>query len=149
MQSALTGAGAPSELQNKALHPLQLCKKRIDNTDSIPQIISEQTEAETHEDDAYEQINRHIEFQRKKEPEKPIDKPVTNSGQDKDTSGKIAEPIVVVPTPKRTVTISPADIASQVDSTFIETEAQVEQYLNRIRIELLKAVKAGDRVRIK
>jgi hypothetical protein len=34
-------------------------------------------------------------------------------------------------------------------SSFIETEAQVDQYLSRIRDELLKAIQAGDRVRIK
>jgi hypothetical protein len=32
---------------------------------------------------------------------------------------------------------------------FRETEAQADQYLSRIREELLKAIKAGDRVRIK
>ena len=47
VQSALTEASAPLELQNQALHPLQLCKKRIDNTESIPQITSEQAEAES------------------------------------------------------------------------------------------------------
>jgi hypothetical protein len=90
VQSALTEAGAPPELQNKALHPLQLCKKRIDNTDSIPQIISEQSEAVTHEDDAYELINRHIEFQRKKEPVKPPEPPVNDlgKGKGKKLSGK-------------------------------------------------------------
>jgi len=148
VQSALTEAGAPPELQNKALHPLQLCKKRIDNTDSIPQLNSEQAEVESYVDDAYEQINLYIDSQRKKEPEKPPEPPVAKPGQDEVTVGKIAEP-PVVPAPKRTVTISPANIANLGNSTFIETEAQVEQYLNRIRIELLKAVKAGDRVRIK
>jgi hypothetical protein len=34
-------------------------------------------------------------------------------------------------------------------SSFIETEAQADQYLSRIRDELLKAIQAGDRVRIK
>jgi hypothetical protein len=32
---------------------------------------------------------------------------------------------------------------------FIETEADVDQYLNQLRDKLLNAVKAGDRVRIK
>ena len=64
--------------------------------------------------------------------------------------GKIAEPPVVVPAPKRTVTISHADImASQTDTTFIETEEQVAQYVNKLRDKLLNAVRDGDRVRIK
>ena len=70
VQSALVEASAPLELQNQALHPLQLCKKRLDNTESIPQITSEQAEAESYEDDAYELVNRYIESQRKNEPEK-------------------------------------------------------------------------------
>ena len=146
VQSALIEAGASLELQNKALHPLQLCKKRIDNTDSIPQLNSEQLEAETYEEDAYEQINLHIESQRKIEPVKTPEPLVNDPGQNKD---KITEPPVVVTAPKRTVTISPANIAAMSVSSFIETEAQADQYLSRIRDELLKAIKAGDRVRIK
>lgn len=141
VQSALTDVSAPIELRNQVLHPLQLCKKRIDNTESIPQIISEQTEAESYEEDANEQINRHIESLRKKQ---PVIKPIDNTD-----SNKVAEPAVIVPAPKRTITISPADIASRINFTVIETEAQVETYLDSIRDELLKAVKAGDKVRIK
>ena len=141
IQSELNQAGATLELKNQALHPLQLCKKRIDNTDSIPQLSAEQKEAESFEEEAYEQINRYIESQRPKDTPVPTD---TNPG-----AGKVAEPTVVVPAPKKTVTISPANIASMSVSSFIETEAQVEQYLSRIRDELLKAIQAGDRVRIK
>ncbi|MDP2901501.1 MAG: BREX system P-loop protein BrxC, partial [Methylovulum sp.] len=133
VQSALTEASAPSDLQNKALHPLQQCKKRIEHTDAIAQLTSEQTDMLSYEDDAYELINRHIEAQRKQ-----------------DTSNKIAETAVVVPTPKRTVTISHADImAGQTDNTFIETEDQVEHYIKQLRDKLLTAVRDGDRVRIK
>lgn len=150
VQRALTEASAPIELQNQALHPLQLCKKRIDHTDSIPQIISEQSEAVVNEDDAYELINRHIESQRKKEPVKPVAPIVTHSGQDQGTGGKIAEPSVVAPAPKRNVTISHADImAGNIDTTFIETEDQVEYYISQLRDKLLNAVRDGDRVRIK
>lgn len=141
VQAALTDASAPIELRNHVLHPLQLCKKRIDNTESIPQIISEQTEAENYEEEANEQINRHIESLRKKQ---PVIKPIDNTD-----SNKVAEPAVIAPVPKRTITISPADIASRINFTVIETEAQVEKYLDSIRDELLKAVKAGDKVRIK
>ena len=149
VQSALTDVSAPLELQNKALHPLQQCKKRLDNTDSIPQLISEQTEAESDEDDAYEQINHYIEAQRNKAPVKASERPIYDPDPNAGGKGKIAEPAVVIPVPKRTVTISPATIANLGNSTFIETAVQVEQYLNRIRDALLKAVNAGDRVRIK
>lgn len=43
-----------------------MCRQRIEETSSIPQIISEQTEAEGYEDEAYELLNGFIEDQRKK-----------------------------------------------------------------------------------
>jgi DNA repair ATPase RecN len=146
IQSELKQAGATLELKNQALHPLQLCKKRIDNTDSIPQLNSEQLEAETYEEEAYEQINFYIEAQREKQQIKPPELPLNERAENKD---KIPEPPVVIAPPKRTVTISPAHIATMNILAFIETEAQADQYLSRIREELLKAIKAGDRVRIK
>ncbi|HCN8387632.1 TPA: hypothetical protein N6493_004728, partial [Escherichia coli] len=66
VKEALAEAHAPSELQNQALRPLQMCRQRIEETSSIPQIISEQTEAEGYEDEAYELLNGFIEDQRKK-----------------------------------------------------------------------------------
>lgn len=150
VQSALTEASAPLELQNKALHPLQLCKKRIDNTESIPQITSEQAEAESHEDDAYEQINRYIESQRKKELAKAIDIVDLTAGYDKNPKQGENTKVAESKPPKRTVTMSHADImASQAGITFIETEDQVEQYISQLRDKLLNAVRDGDRVRIK
>ncbi|MFZ4504508.1 MAG: BREX system P-loop protein BrxC [Methylovulum sp.] len=146
IQLELEQAGATLELKNQALHPLQLCKKRIDNTDSIPQLNSEQLEAETYEEEAYEQINFYIEAQREKQQIKPPELPLNERAENKD---KIPEPPVVIAPPKRTVTINPAHIATMNILAFIETEAQADQYLSRIREELLKAIKAGDRVRIK
>ena len=142
VQSALTEAHAPVDVVNLALYPLQQSKKRIDNTDSIPQINSEQQEVEAHEEDAYEQINGYIESQRKKSMDPPVVPGET-------TAGNIAEPKVVTPAAKKIVTISPANLATLNVSSFIETPAQVEQYLTLIREELLKAINAGDRVRIK
>ncbi len=146
VQSTLIEAHAPVEVANLALYPLQQSKKRIDHTESIPQINSEQQEAEVHEEDAYEQINVYIESQRKK----PIDSSdVTGDTTSSQSSGNIAEPKVIPPAAKKTVTINPAHLATLNASSFIETPAQVEQYLNLIREELLKAINAGDRVRIK
>jgi hypothetical protein len=134
VQSALIQAHAPDEIRNKALHPLQQCKKRIDSTDSIPQIVSEQVEAENHEVEAEVLINRYIESLRQKEP------------------AKEQEPGATPPKPqlKRTVTISPLEVmVSHSKTGFIETEEQVEHYLNQLRDKLLNAINAGDRVRIK
>ncbi|MGL5292111.1 MAG: BREX system P-loop protein BrxC, partial [Vibrionaceae bacterium] len=63
----LAEANAPSELQNQALHPLQICRQRIEATHVIPQIISDQTEAQNHEDEAYVLINKFIDEQRNRD----------------------------------------------------------------------------------
>jgi hypothetical protein len=132
--STLAQIHAPDDLRNKALHPLQQCKKRIDATDSIPQIVSEELDAENHEMEAEQLINDYIEKQRQKEPTK-IQEPDSTSS---------------IPQAKRTVSISPLEImVSHSKTGFIETETDIDQYLNQLRDKLLNAVKAGDRVRIK
>jgi len=137
VQVALRQASAPDELQNKALRPLQLCKQRIGNSESIPQIVSDHTEAANYEDEAYELINRHIESLRQKETPKPVS---PTPGEN-----KVAEPA-----PKRTITISQSDILNTVSPKgFIETETDIDRYLNALRERLAKAVSAGDRVRIR
>lgn len=135
---ALIEASATDELRNHALRPLQICKQRIETTDSIPQMTSEQADAEINEDNAYDLINRHIEALRPKEPEKTVEI-ISNQ----ENTNQAAEP-----SPKRTITISPAQLNSP-SSGFIETEEQVERYIKQLRDKLLDAVKMGDRVRIK
>jgi benzoyl-CoA reductase/2-hydroxyglutaryl-CoA dehydratase subunit BcrC/BadD/HgdB len=57
---------------------------------------------------------------------------------------------VAEPAPKRTITISQSDILNTVSPKgFIETETDIDRYLNALRERLAKAVSAGDRVRIR
>lgn len=149
--NALKDCAAPSDLSNKALHPLQKCKQHIDNTHSIPQIISEQADAEGYEDEADLLINAFIDAQAVKAAnEKRRKEAEINKGS------VVAEPAPespqVTPTPpkaKKTVTINPAEMMASSGSAFIETEQQVEHYLSQLKGKLLAAVKAGDKVRIK
>jgi len=139
VQSALKQAGAPDDIQNKALRQLQHCKQRISHNESIPQIVSDQSEAAAYEDDAYELINRHIEALRLKQ----APKPVTPTPGD----NKVAEP---APAPKRTITISQVEVLNTVSPKgFIETQNDIDLYLNALRERLATAVDAGDRVRIR
>jgi hypothetical protein len=156
VKQALNQANAPSELQNKALHPLQMCKQRVETTNSIPQIISEQTEAENYEDEAYELLNRFIEQQRKQaiaeqqirevEQKKQQEKFAKNGEEFQITESRPIHQQLA----KRTVTINPSDaMAKAVKSGFIESEAEVDAYIAALREQLIAAVNAGDRVRIK
>jgi len=47
------------------------------------------------------------------------------------------------------VTINPAEIMTLSGNAFIETEQQVDDYLNQLREQLLAVVKSGDKVRLK
>ncbi len=160
VKETVLGASAPTELQNQALRPLQLCKQRIEETGSIPQIISEQTEAEGYEEEAYDLLNQFIEKERKKaeaeqrrleierKKQEEQNKGTGVSTQLVDTPPKPIEP--VLPVIKRTVTVKLGEVLTQTSATgFIETEKDVENYLAALREQLIAAVKAQDRVRIK
>ena len=127
-----------------------MCRQRIEETSSIPQIISEQTEAEGYEDEAYELLNGFIEDQRKKAEAEQRRRELEQQTREEEAAkaGKAApapepasEPVQPQPVAKRTVTINSTE--------FIESEAEVDAYLAALREQLIAAVKAGDRVRIK
>jgi energy-coupling factor transporter ATP-binding protein EcfA2 len=153
----LNDVKAPDDLKNKALRQLQVCKQHMEETNSIPQIISDQADAEEYETHADSLINDYIEQQRKLSTQKPATTATSinlNNGTENVATvatnpnslsgGDVKEsPQVYV---KRTISFSPASLST---GESIETEQQVEIYLNKVREELLKAIKAGDRVRIK
>jgi hypothetical protein len=142
VKQVLEDANASNDLQNKAQRPLQLCKQRIEKTQSLHEIISEQAEAEGFEDDAYTAINAYIESQKPKVP------PVTPSSTG---AGGSTPPVPPKPVKaKQTVTISPADIYSTMFSgVFLESSEDVDSYLKSIKEQLMKVVESGDRIRIK
>ena len=61
---------------------------------------------------------------------------------------KVAKSVPVTPKPKKTVTLYPAEIIALSGNVLIETEMQVDDYLNPLREKLLAVVKAGDMVRL-
>ncbi|UYM15474.1 BREX system P-loop protein BrxC [Endozoicomonas euniceicola] len=149
---------APDSLRNEALIQLQQARKRIETLHSIAEIFATQKEAEEHEDEAEQKINRYVETERQRllaeqnkiEAEKKRiseeTKNISPKGSPKEQPvRKVAEPKPPVYV-KRTISFSPNSVAPK---AYIETEEQVEEYLAKIRKELLDAVSAGDRVRIK
>jgi hypothetical protein len=140
VKKLLDDASAPIDLHNKTLRQLQLCKQRIETTPSLYQISSEQTEAEGFEDDAISAINAYIESQRKVAP------PVTPPSREAGGVTPPPQPVRV----KQTVTVSPAETFSKAfRGGFMETSDDVETYLSSLREQLIRAVEAGDRIRIK
>jgi len=152
-------ADLPQKLSNKALYPLQQCKKRIESTESIHQLNSELQEANQQEDEAIALLNRYAEEQAKKmqtaHQEAPAE--VLDNGQ-ADAAIPTAKPAAskVVKPPRRVVIVSPAELLSQSGGAkytggakYIDDEAGVEAYLAHLRKKLVAVVASGDRVRIK
>lgn len=151
VKSTLSEAHAPDELSNQAMRPLQLCRQRLEGTASLPQLVSELSEAEGFEEEAYELLNRHIEAERqrqqalKKKQQEQQAEPNGLQGQLATREEECHEKPVKAYS-KRIVTVKPAIL---LNDQMLETEQQVEDYLHKLREQLLKVVNSGDRVRIK
>jgi len=147
---ALENAAVPSELRNKALYPLQQCKKRIEDSISIPQILSDQSDAkETLEQEAYDLINEYIEIEREKHKKESQQVSNQDSKDQAETSdspiSSETEQVAKAVIAKRIITVAPSSFSNG----FIETEDDVTQYIDKLREQLIKSVNAGDKVRIK
>ena len=150
VKTALTEASASSDLTNKALYPLQQIKSHIDKTSSIPQIMSEQVEAESCEDKAHELINEHIVAERKRTEAEAARLIQQAKAKGETNPAPPAAPAVPVPAAKQTITINLAQVRiHSTGSDLIESEADVETYLRQLREQLLRVIRAGDKVRLK
>lgn len=162
VQQQIKAAHVPSELSNKALRPLQLSLKRIDDLSGIAEIAQEQADTIAFEEEAHELINTFIEEQQalaekkaKEEAEKA--KKAGESG----TSGvdyeptqtepkKVAEPAAKKPIPKKIVTVDTSSLMREVKSAgVIETEQDIDDYLSALKAKLTKLVNSNNKVRIK
>ena len=155
VQKALDVASAPANISNEALYPLRKCRERIENTDSIHQILSEQGESMSFEDKAYDLINAYVEEQHKQAAlEKKSSTIESESVSDitdnatTNTNIDANKPTNVIP--RKTVPISPSDlIRKSVSNGIIETVQEIDDCLSLLREQLIKSVEAGDRIRIK
>ncbi|PLA74870.1 BREX system P-loop protein BrxC [Hydrogenovibrio sp. SC-1] len=148
IQQQLEGTNAPDELKNKALIHLQACKKRIQQTESIPEIMLQQQETAGHEEDAEALINEYIqkliEQQKQQEAAKKSSLDYPTEVESGKTSIKAAEPSLVVVKPVKNIAAS-----SLASDGFIESPEQADVFIETLREQLLKAINAGERVRIK
>ena len=117
--AALDTAEAAPELRNKALKPLQDIRKHVEHDPSIPSILMQQQMAVDERDIALDLIDS----------AKAV-KPGTPPG----------------PPPKPIREIRASEFAAK---THLETEEEVEQYIATLRQELLAAIAANCRIRIR
>ncbi|MEZ0175391.1 MAG: BREX system P-loop protein BrxC [Candidatus Reddybacter sp.] len=138
----LQDSEAPSEICNQALHPLQSCKKRIEQSQSMHEINSELMEAEGFEEDAEILINAYIQSQEAKV------EVVSAESTDMPTKPPTTEK--KRPPTRPTVTVSPADtFAAQYRGTLLESPQNVDDYLDTLRKQLINLIDDGKRIRIK
>lgn len=131
-------------LRNKALLPLQALRAKIAACASIPTIFYSQDQASDLMDAALDLIAKAHAEQVKatpKPPEAPYPAP-TSGGK----PPVVNEPKPQPPVLKTTRTIKAANLST--GKPFMETPAEVDAYLQKLRAELLKAIVDGQRVRI-
>ncbi len=140
VSQALDQAHAQPDLRNRALHSLQQIKIDISAQTSIPQINYLQEQSGNALDSAMDMISIAVSAAAKPQPlavKAAGDNPtVINLGASQTTQ-------TVAPKPAKV--IRAADLSSK---SYLETEAEVEEYLAKLRAELLAAIKAGQRARI-
>ena len=135
VQTKLNAAGATPDQCNKALNPLQDLKTRIASQTSIAQILYLQGQGGDAMDDAITLI------------EAAAAKPVHQVATPGDTVKpvQLGQPNVPVSVAKTTRVIRVSELSSK---SYLETEAEVEAYVSKLREELLAAIRAGQLARV-
>ena len=140
VSQALDQAHAQADLRNRALHSLQQIKIDISAQTSIPQINYLQEQSGNALDSAMDMIADAL--------SKAVIQPPPAVKAPGDSATVIhvdhtQATQTVAPKPARV--IRAADLSSK---SYLETEAEVDEYLAKLRAELLAAIKAGQRARI-
>ncbi len=138
VQAKLGAAGAAPDLSNKALRPLQDLKTRIASQISIAQILQLQEAGGDAMDDAINLINR---------TQAAAAKTVHQVASPGDAAKPLqtGAPNVPPPMAKTTRVIRAAELSSK---PYLETEADVDAFVAKLKIELMAAVRAGQMARI-
>jgi hypothetical protein len=126
IETALDHVQANADLRNKALHPMQQLKISIAGQSSIPQIRYLAERAGAHLDTAMDSI----------------------AAAQKQSAPGIKEPGAgnTGATPQKPVKVIRAQALSS--KTYLETEAEVEAYLARLKLVLLEVLNEGKKARI-
>jgi len=129
VQKSLDQIQASADLRNKALHHLQDMKTKVAGLSSIPKILYHQEQSGNLLDDAMMAIQAAM--------AKPV--PPSEPGR------PAAAPTPAAPQPKPSKVIRAAELSP---SIYLETEADVEAYVAKLKAELLDAIQSGKRARI-
>ena len=159
VQQALDEAHAGADLRNRALQRLQTLKTGVAGLSNIPRILYLQTEALEAMDAAMGIIREAVAAQAAaalaREQAEARKAAVAKPGQHVASPGDQAQAIHTQDTPRRepprpagpkpSQTVHAAHLSPK---TYLETEAEIDTYLDRLRRKLLDVVQSGQRVRI-
>ena len=138
VQTKLTASAATPDTSNKALRLLQDLKTRIASQTSIAQILYLQGQGGDAMDDAIAIIESAT---------AAAAKPASHVASPGDAAKPVTtgQPNVPTPVAKTTKVIRAADLSSK---TYLETEADVDAYVVKLKTELVAAIRAGHIARI-
>lgn len=142
VNQALDQAHAQADLRDRALQQLQRDKLDIAKETSIPQIHYLQEQSGIALDDAMNMIVVAM-----KEAAKPAPQPMAVKSPGENATVIVTNTALVSPTvaPKPAKAIRAAGLCSK---SYLETEAEVDEYLEKLKAELLAAINAGQKARI-
>ena len=132
---ALTKASASAEISNVALHPLQQLKIKIGESASIPEIKYLEQGGGQLLDEAMDQIIGWMQKQAAK-----TGAATTSTTTTTGTGSKAA-----THAPKPSQTVSPSELAER---PYLETEVEVDAYLERLKETFVAILASGKRIRI-
>ena len=144
-QAALDQAHATPELSNQVLLPLQQLKVQVAALSSIPQIMYLQDQASDRLDEAMEAIAAAMPKPVPKVAEPTKTAPGVSTGNPPAAFAPLTTGPMTGIAPKPSVTVDAAAVSVK---TYLETEAEVETYVTRLKAKLLAVVQSGKRVRI-
>ena len=134
----LDEAGAKDELRNKALHSLQQLKATVAALASIPKLRYLKEQAGNLLDSAMDAIAA---------ASRPV-VPAVPVVQSPGGTATVIHTGVTTPAPKAPKPSKVIHAANLATKSYLETEAEVDAYLARLKAELMQAIHAGSRARI-
>jgi hypothetical protein len=139
---ALDAAQAEAALRNTVLKPLQDLKLQLAGLSSIPRILFLQNRAGDLLDEVMDKL-----AQAEKAKTPPPTPPSGDNGKPNQTSEKthLAPPAPPAPKSRPIKVIRVADLGGK---TYLESEAEVDDYLQKLRLTLLDVIESGQKARL-
>ncbi|MBS1228526.1 MAG: ATPase-like protein [Proteobacteria bacterium] len=143
-QQALDAAHVDADLRNQALKPLQDLKVQLAGFSSIPKIHYTHEQSNELQDAAMAKIAKFVQARKAKQQQGKSQVEAGHTTTMPLTTGGTSTRLVAAE-PKPVKVIKLSDLGTK---TYLETEAEVEDYIARLKSELLGVIATGHRARI-